>query len=287
MRSDKDGDPTTANPYRAADVWGEAVAQRWLSCEASLDHALGPFGRAALERAQAALGGRVVDVGCGTGATTAALADAVGPTGHVLGVDIAPALLLRARQRLAERPQVELREADAQTVRLERDRDLVFSRFGMMFFGDAPAAFRNLAGTLRPGGRMTFVCWRRFEDNPWQSLPFAALRQVIPGARPPATDGPGPQSLADPARVQDLVAGAGLVQLTIDRIDHQVRLGVDLASALHFAMNTGPTARALASADPDTRFYIRDRIAVTLARCLDKDGVCLPASAWLVDARAG
>jgi SAM-dependent methyltransferase len=285
VRSDDDR-PVAGNPYRAADAWGNEVAQRWIACEAALDLALGPFGKAALDRARPAAGQRVLDVGCGTGSTTAALADAVGPRGHVLGLDIAPALLLRARQRLMEHPQAELQEADAQTVLLAQDRDLVFSRFGVMFFADARSAFHNLAATLRPGGRMTFVCWRRFEDNPWQSLAHAALRQVMPEVLPPTAEGPGPHSLADPAKLQQLIADAGLVELAIDRVDHQVCLGVDLTSALHFALNTGPTARALSGADPYTLFHVRDRIAVALARCLGKDGVCLDASAWLVDARA-
>jgi SAM-dependent methyltransferase len=277
---------TTENPYRAAGAWAGEVAERWLACEAVLDRALAPFGDAALLVHPPAPGDRVLDVGCGTGATTATLAEAVGPTGHVLGVDIAPALLLRAHQRTAGLPQVELREADAQTVSLDRDRDLVFSRFGVMFFADVEAAFRNLVGALRPGGWLTFVCWREFQLNPWQWLPFAAMREALPAALPPPGEGPGPFSLSDPGRLRSLLAAVGLEDVHVDCLDRQARLGLDLPEAVHFAMNTGPTGRALSAASAEDRLRARERISAALARQLAPDGVNLAASAWLVHARA-
>jgi len=95
--------------------WDEEVAQRWIAVEEAMDRALGPFGEAALVHARPRPGERMIDVGCGCGATTIALAEAAGTTGHVLGVDIAAPMLARARQRAAGRPQVEFIEADAAT----------------------------------------------------------------------------------------------------------------------------------------------------------------------------
>jgi SAM-dependent methyltransferase len=273
-----------ANPYTRPDVWSGDAAQRWLDHEPALEQALAPFGNAAITRAGPNPGERILDVGCGTGGTTVALADAVGPRGHVLGVDISAPLLLRARERAAGRRRIQFLQADAQTAAFAPDRDLVFSRFGTMFFSDPAAAFRNLASALKPGGCFTFVCWRQFHDNPWQQLAFDVLCEVMPGVASPTTAGPGPYSLADDLVVRQLMSAAGLTDITFQRIDRQVRLGSELATAVDFAMNTGPTGRALEAADPRTRAQVANHLSVALARWLGADGVQLKASAWLVNA---
>jgi SAM-dependent methyltransferase len=275
----------TVDAYQRSDVWGSEVAQRWLSFEAALDRALGPFGDAALERARVAPGERVLDVGCGTGATTVALARMVGSAGHVLGVDVAPALLQRAREHAAGWPQIELIEADAQTVVLAKDRDLVFSRFGIMFFQDATAAFRNLAGALRPGGRVTFVCWRGFEANPWQGLAFTAARQALPQVPALVLEGPGPHVFAESRTVHKVLGAAGLVDVSLEAVDQRVSLGSDLAEAVRFALHTGPTARALSTLEGEDRARAEAEVAAVLARHMDAAGVTLAAAAWVVSAR--
>jgi SAM-dependent methyltransferase len=275
------------NAYQRADVWGSEVARRWLSFEAALDRALDPFGVAALARASVAPGERIIDVGCGTGATTVALAHAVGPQGHVLGVDVAPLLLQRARERAAGLPQVAFVEADAQTLPLAADHDLIFSRFGVMFFQDATAAFRNLAGALRPGGRIAFVCWRSFEENPWQGLAFTAARRALPQLSPLPQAGPGPHTFAEPRTVQELLAAAGLDDVRLEPLDQRVCLGADLPEAVRFALNTGPTARALSTVEGDARARAEAEIGAALAGHLEAGGVIMTAAAWLVSARWG
>jgi SAM-dependent methyltransferase len=279
---------TEENPYRSANAWGDEVATRWLAYDAALDRALAPFGEAALEGAGAAAGERAIDVGCGTGATTVALAESVGASGHVLGVDVAAALLERARQRAGDRPQVELRLADAQTIRLRRDREVVFSRFGVMFFPDPVQAFRNLSGALLPGGRLTFVCWRRFQDNPWKHIPFEALQSALPAIPPPPAVGPGPYAFADPGQLRRVLAACELsdvIDVTIDRFDCPVTLGEDLTTAVDFSMNTGPIGRALAGLGQGPRDHARHTITRALARHLSGQGVILNGSAWVVNAR--
>jgi SAM-dependent methyltransferase len=273
--------PAPANPYD--DPWrGDAVA-RWLAVEAELDRMLTPFGAAALARAAAAPGERVLDVGCGAGPTTVALAAAVGASGHVLGVDIAGALLARARERAEGLGNVAFLEADAQTAALAADRDLVFSRFGVMFFADPAAAFRNLAGALVPGGRLAFVCWRTFQENPWLAIPFLAMCEVIPDAVAPPVDRPGPFGLADAGRVRALLAGAGFTDIAVDPVDHAVRVADDLPAAVRLALGTGPVARGMpAAVDEETRGRVAERIGAALAPYASAQGVMLDGAAWVV-----
>jgi SAM-dependent methyltransferase len=260
------------------------VATRWLAFEAEHDRVNGPFGTAALVRARPLAGERVLDVGCGCGATSLALADAVGPGGHVLGIDVSSPLLDRARERSAALPHVEYQLADAQTAALPPNRDLIFSRFGLMFFRDPASAFHNLAGALRPQGRLVFVCWRRFEENRWLHLPFSATREVLPQAPVPPADGPSPFSLSDPAKLGKLLRGAGFDWVHIERTDHEVLLGRNLASAADFAMHTGPVGRGLAGTDEATRAEVHRRISAALSTHAHPEGIRLPGSAWVVSA---
>ena len=265
--------------------WDEEAAKRWIVVEEAMDQALEPFGEAALARAQPRPGERMIDVGCGCGATTIALADVAGSAGRVLGVDIAAPMLARARQRVGDRPQVELVEADAETFRFDDDHDLVFSRFGVMFFGDPGAAFRNLARSLRGGGRLAFICWRRFEENPWFNATFAALRDVVPDAAPPPVDGPGPCAFADPDRTKMLLEASGFDQISLHAVDLPIFLGSDVPAAVQLATNTGPVGRALPGVDERTRAAVRGRLDALFGRHLGPKGVFLPGAAWVVVAR--
>jgi SAM-dependent methyltransferase len=266
-----------------AEGWDGPIAQRWVVIEEAMDRALAPFGEAAVARARPLPAERVIDVGCGCGPSTVVLADAVGPDGRVLGVDVAAAVLERARIRLASSPQVELVQADAQTFAFTADHDLVFSRFGVMFFADSTVAFRNLASALRPGGRLTFVCWRPLEENPWLAVSFAALRQVLTSAVP-SVEGPGPFAFADAGATAALLASAGFREITLDRFDAPVNLGPDLTSAVHLSTHSGPTGRALLQTDEATRAAVRERVTAALAPHARSGGVFLPGSAWVAHA---
>src|SRR5262249_19802986 len=132
-------------------------------------------------------GERLLDVGSGCGQTTLSLAASVSPGGEVLGVDISRPMLAVARQRAAAAtaPGPAFIEADAQTFPFEPESfDGLFSRFGVMFFGDPKAAFRNLLGALKPGGRLVFVCWRGLAENPWMTAPLAAAARDLPPTPP-------------------------------------------------------------------------------------------------------
>src|SRR5262249_23771195 len=156
--------------------WNSAGGRRWVERQQSQDIVLGPILQAVLERAQLRKGERVIDIGCGTGASSIALAERVGPSGQLLGIDVSAPMLARA---------AEVR-ADATTHRFQAATfDLLFSRFGVMFFAEPARAFANLRAALKPSGRLAFACWRKFNENPWLQVPLrAALEHVPPLPRP-------------------------------------------------------------------------------------------------------
>lgn len=274
--------------------WNEAAGPSWVAMQERLDAQLVALGTLARERAGIAAGERVLDVGCGCGGTTLELARAVGADGRVVAVDISEPMLARARARaeasdLAAR--IEWQGVDAQTARFpEASFDCVYSRFGVMFFADPPAAFTNLRRALRPGGRLAFVCWQARERNPWMLAPALAAMQHVAFPPPPPPDAPGPFAFADPGRVRGILAAAGFDAIALEAIDEPMPLGRGgLDEALELVLAVGPVGQALreAQAGPEQRERVVAAVREALARFETPRGLEAPASAWIVTARRG
>jgi SAM-dependent methyltransferase len=180
---------------------------------------------AALQALSPAASEKIVDIGCGCEDTTLDLSVRVGPTGRVVGVDISVPMLETARRRTPPKSPArpEFRRLDAQSGYLGRELfDAAFSRFGVMFFSDPVAAFENIRASLKPGGRLVFVCWRSLAANPWMNEPLEAARPYLPHA--PETDqaAPGPFAFADAARVRSILEAAGYRSVTIQPFDARI-----------------------------------------------------------------
>ena len=269
-------------------AWSGQMGETWAALHEQLDRQVEPPGRAALELAAPAKGERVLDVGCGPGATTLDIARAVGPEGAVLGVDVAPMLLDIARRRADGVESVSFVEADAQTYAFEPGGfDLVYSRFGVMFFDDPTAAFANLRRACRAGGRLAFVCWRAPADNPLFKIGGKLASELFPDRPAPAPDAPGPFAFADDARVRAILAESGWRDIRIDPIDVEIGgLGLDESVAL--MTRAGPLGAALREAEgaDDLRQQAAERLRPLLEPFAGPDGVRFPAACWLVAAKA-
>ena len=268
--------------------WNEHGGPRWVTLQAALDEQLAPLGQAVMDRAVIAAGERVLDVGCGCGETSLELARRVGARGTVLGVDISMVMLARAAERAAGLANVRFLEADAQTHAFApASVDVVFSRFGVMFFSDPHAAFANLARALAPGGRVAFTCWRALADNPWMTVPLFAALQHVPPPPIPAPDAPGPFAFADAHRVRGILADAGLAEITFETRNDTLTLGGggSLEAAVDFAMQMGPASIAIRQADPETVKRVAASIGEALTPYLTPDGVAMPSASWIVTAR--
>jgi SAM-dependent methyltransferase len=285
-------DPAAATGNAAQIAyWNDQAAVTWTAFQERIDAVFAPLTATALEAADPLPGESVIDVGCGCGATVLELARRVGPSGRVMGLDVSGPMAGRARERIAaaELKNAEVVVADAATRDLSgTDANLLFSRFGVMFFVDPTAAFANLRSAMRPTGRLMFACWRPLEDNSWFTLPLEAARGLLPPQSPLEPDAPGPFAFADPERVGGILAAAGWRHATAIRHDTPMRLAGpgQLEEATEFATRVGPLSRMLSEVDPETRSRARAAVAQALQAIEGPNGFTLRGSIWLVVARA-
>jgi len=269
------------------EYWNSVRAQRWVELQERMDALIEGFGARALERAELAAGERAIDVGCGCGATSLALAGRVGARGRVLGVDVSSQMLARARERArsAGLSNVEFVDGDAQTHAFDAGAwDCVFSRFGVMFFADPARAFANLRVALRRGGLVSFACWRALPENQWVTVPFAALAKVIAPPPPPPPGAPGPFSFGDSARVRGILGDAGFADIDLAPHDGALTLGSSLDDAVEFALTAGPASRLLEGASASDRARAREVVREALAPHARSGPVALTGAIWLVRA---
>jgi SAM-dependent methyltransferase len=276
-----------------AAFWNGPAAERWVALQELTDPLLAVFGEAGMEAGRIGPADRVLDVGCGCGATTIEIARRVGADGRVVGVDVSGPMLAVARRRAAEAglANVELIEADAGAVELPRAFDVIYSRFGWMFFADSVAALRHLRGAAVAGGRLAFVGWRGIAENDWATVPLEAVSSLVALPPPSSPDAPGPFAFGDRSRIERVLAAAGWVDVAVVPFDRPYAIGTDLEGAVRFAMQLGPAARALADAGLATDDALRDRARTVLTDALaahvGPDGaVTMRGATWLVTAVA-
>lgn len=282
---------TVPSPPNAAQIeyWNGQTGARWSAQQERIDELFAPLTEAVVDAAAPGGHERVLDVGCGCGASLLALAGRLDPDGHIMGVDVSAVMLEVARARTARDERVRVVQADAATYGFAPGSfDLLFSRFGVMFFDDPTAAFAHMRPALAPTGRLAFVAWRAMAENPWFTVPFAAVASLLPER--PQTDplAPGPFAFADPDRVRAVLEGAGFHAVRLVRHDLTMRLGGpgETAAAAQFAARIGPAASLLAEADEPTRHEAVRAIQAALSHHETPAGLSLPASVWLVSASA-
>lgn len=278
----------TANDEQAT-IWNESAGDAWVAHAEHFDATLAPFGEAVIDRLAPAAGQRVIDIGCGTGATTIRLASLVAP-GTVTGVDLSAPMLAVARSRAAVAgvDTVRFVEQDVQSDDLAGGPyDLAFSRFGVMFFSDPVAAFSRIAGRLVDAGRLGFVCFQAPMDNPFIVVPVMTAAAHLAVGPPPAADEPSPFALADPNRTRFLLTDAGFDDIEVVPGPDRAVLGTeaDVEAIARRVIEQNPTTAApFATAAPDVRAATLDAVVAALRpHCCD-GLVALGASTWIVTA---
>jgi SAM-dependent methyltransferase len=271
------------------DYWNGPGGQRWADRQEAQDILLTPILDILIERTRPLPGERVIDVGCGSGATSFAFARRVGPSGHVLGVDVSGPMLARARQRARSDLPVDFVLADATLYPFDpASFDVLASRFGVMFFAEPAVSFANLRRALRPSGRLAFVCWREPRENPFFMAPLQAVYKHVPKLPQQGPEDPGPFSFASEARVRRILGEAGFTGIEMEPCDLSLDLatGRGLEAAVQGGLEVGPASRALQDHPPEVREAARNSVREALTPFARGDNVLLPAAIWSVTARA-
>ena len=280
----------TAPDALKGEDWAGEMGARWLASLDRFEGMIAPIGAALLAQADYQAGERVLDLGCGGGATTLAIAEVVGPDGAALGLDVAPMLVERATQRAnASGSTARFVCADAATAVLDEPPfDRLFSRFGSMFFEAPVPAFTNLKAMLKPGARIDLAVWANPRDNLWMMEMMGVVRQHIdiPPAIPRA---PGPFAFEDLTYLEEVLTAAGFADMTVTAYEGLQPVGGPNASpeeATDFVLASMAAGRVLEEHGPAVRDAARADLLAMFARHYRADeGVMLRAKAWLVTAR--
>jgi len=268
------------------EYWNGRAGKNWAAQQDYTDQILGRITQAFLPFAAPKKGESVLDIGCGCGTTTFTFAGCVGGDGSVAGIDIsAPMLTVAQARAAASQADIPFIEADASTYAFQPVFDLVASRFGVMFFEDPVAAFKNIRKALAPKGRLAFVCWRAMAENGWAATPIAAAMPLLPPQEPPDPTAPGPFSFADPKRIETILSSAGFRDVEIVKFDGHMDMAATVEEAAAAMLTIGPLSRASAELDEATRAKIRDVVAKAMKPWLTPDGVRGPVACWFVRAR--
>ena len=279
--------PVHADNSAQAEYWTSVAGPRWTDHQEHQDQVLRPISDRLIAAAAPKPGDRVIDVGCGCGATTIDFAARVSPGGEVLGLDISEPMLARARERAPRNLPIRLELADATVYDFgPRRADLAASRFGVMFFADPARSFANLRKGLKPSGRLAFACWREAKQNPWVVVPLREAGKHAPPLPEMGPEDPGPFAFASDERVQRILSDAGYadIVLTPHDLELDIAIGRGLDTAVKAAMTIGPTSRMLDGQSDAVRAAATADIRKALAAHARGDSVPLGAAIWMVTA---
>ena len=284
-------EPALAHDQNADQIayWNGPGGQHWTDRQQAQDILLAPISDLLIDRARARPGERIVDVGCGCGATSIAFAQKVGASGHVLGIDISAPMLARAGQIAPAGLPVDFVLADATVYPFDpASIDLLVSRFGVMFFAEPALSFANMRRALRPSGRLAFACWREPRENPWLMMPLQAVYKHVPKLPQLGPEDPGPFAFASEARVNRILSEAGFSGIAMEACDLSLDVAGDrgLDAAVEAALEIGPAARALDGQPPVMIAAATVSIREALKPFARGQAVPLPASVWIVTASA-
>jgi ubiquinone/menaquinone biosynthesis C-methylase UbiE len=274
------------------DFWNDVLAPKFIRFKHVLVDGLTRHSEAIFPSLPVREGDKVLDVGCGFGDTAIKLAERVGPTGKVVGLDCCRIFLDYGRRDAESRGlgNVSFVEGDALLEHFEPEYDFVFARFGTMFFSNPVGGLRNMRTALKPGGIMTHIVWRTSADNPWLSMAKDVVLKFLP---PPGEDartcGPGPFSMTDQPMVTKMMEIAGYENITFKRVDAPVLIGRTVEDAIDFQLAIGPAGEVFREAGAEAEAK-RPEIEAALAKAInaqkrEADGIIMDSSSWVISGR--
>jgi SAM-dependent methyltransferase len=268
-------------------LWNGAAGRAWVEAQEVLDRLYAPLQDLLVEAVAATSSRVVLDVGCGTGSTTLAVARTLDATGRCVGIDISEPMIALARTRAEQaRTPAEFIRADAQIHAFEPGSfDLFISRFGVMFFDDPVQAFSNLRRAALPGAHVRFITWRSAADNPFMTTAESAAGPLLPNLPSRRPDGPGQFAFANRERAHAILHESGWTGIDIRPLD--VALTLPETDLSRYVTRLGPVGLILQEADDRTRALVFETIRPAFDPYVHGADVRFTAACWMMGARAG
>ena len=275
------------------EFWNGETGRNWVTHDALMEAMLQPLGESVMDTLAPQPGEHVLDIGCGCGHTSLSLANRVGAGGSVVGVDISAPMLAVASQLAAEHnaehTSIDFVEADAQTHTFEPESfDVVFSRFGVMFFEDPVAAFTNIRSALRSSGRLAFCCWQPRAVNPFMTVPARAALELLPAPPEMPSRTPGPFAFEEADYIKAILTSAGFGSFAVTPLRKPLNFGrgLSLVDIVERLVQIGPIAQMVREASEDLQQPVRDKVVEAVAPFYSEDtGMTLDGQFWQVAAR--
>ena len=269
--------------------WSGAGGDVWVNKQREMDIMLNPLGDRVIERLDLKSDSKIIDIGCGCGATTLEIAKKI-TQGEILGVDISEPMLDKATETAKEMSlsNISFEVKDVQMdVMPQNYFDIAFSRFGVMFFEDPFEAFKNIHSSLKEDGLLSFVCWQNASLNPWQSLSIQVIKEFL-DLPAPAPKSPGPFAFEDKTYLEDILRESGFKGLEI--LDNQEDIimfsGKSIREACEDYLTINPVVtEMLKNSKPELTEEILEALVIKFSNFHQNDGLLFPSATWIVSAK--
>ena len=269
--------------------WSGAGGDVWVNKQREMDIMLNPLGDRVIERLDLKSDSKIIDIGCGCGATTLEIAKKI-TQGEILGVDISEPMLDKATETAKEMSlsNISFEVKDVQMdVMPQNYFDIAFSRFGVMFFEDPFEAFKNIHSSLKEDGLLSFVCWQNASLNPWQSLSIQVIKEFL-DLPAPAPKSPGPFAFEDKTYLEDILRESGFKGLEI--LDNQEDIvmfsGKSIREACEDYLTINPVVtEMLKNSKPELTEEILEALVIKFSNFHQNDGLLFPSATWIVTAK--
>jgi SAM-dependent methyltransferase len=269
--------------------WSGAGGDVWVNKQREMDIMLNPLGDRVIERLDLKSDAKIIDIGCGCGATTLEIAKKI-TQGEILGVDISEPMLDKAAETAREMSlsNISFEVKDVQVdVMPQNYFDVAFSRFGVMFFEDPFEAFKNIHSSLKEDGLLSFVCWQNASLNPWQSLSIQVIKEFL-DLPAPAPKSPGPFAFEDKTYLEEILIESGFKGLEI--LDNQEDIvmfsGKSIREACEDYLTINPVVtEMLKNSKPELTEEILEALVIKFSNFHKNDGLLFPSATWIVTAK--
>ena len=268
------------------EFWSGKGGDYWVVKQNEMDIMLNPLGKKALAKLNLKSNSKVLDIGCGCGATTLEIAKKVSE-GEVTGLDISVPMLDQAKSEASVQGihNVDFKVVDVQADQLENQvYDFVYSRFGVMFFEDPFEAFKNISSSIKEGGELSFVCWQDPVLNPWQSLSIKVIKEYL-DIPSPALRSPGPFAFQEQDYVRDILEQSGFSEINFDDNQEDITMfsGKSLQQASEDYLAINPVITEMLKDSPENlKTEIIESLKEAFSVFHQGDGLLFPSATWIV-----